>query len=222
MKLRSFKSILKEAQDKQMLNAFVEDCFAGKWNETQTNFGNFTDDFSCKGGETLFRIIFFSKEEINQLARAVDLKIKIKALLTDENKSHPRFYTKDEYEKIKDHLSYLSSIGEKIHGYTDEGAEQRYMGIIISKNSNQSDNVDFSNYDGKGGNAEIKQRIERTLPVLSINDPDKFKIVANLEFVNREGWTIGQFTDNDIQGPEEEPEETEQPQETEEEPIQEK
>lgn len=204
MKILSFKRYLREAEDKDSFNSFVEDVFDGKWNVAIKNFGNYTDKFNVKDTAEIYRIVFFKKEEINQLTSATDLKQKVSGLLTTENQGHPRFYTKDDYHNIPDQLSFLSSIGEKIHGYTDDSAEQLYMGIIISQKIGANDNVDFSNY--KNGNSEIKKRIDRTKPVLAVNATD-FRIVANMEFDNQgDGWTVKEFNSRDFkpEGDEEE------------------
>lgn len=189
MKLKKFKRYLKEEEDKKSLNAFIENTFQGNWNQTKTDFGNFIEEYSCKDSHPLYRILFFPKTEIEQLTRITDLKAKIKGLFTTENQGHPRFYTKDDYNKIPDHLSFLAGKGEKVHGYTDNNAESSYMGIIISRDSNGNDNVDFSNYDGKIGNKEIADRIELTKPVLAVNSMS-FKVVASFEFEDRRGWVI--------------------------------
>lgn len=187
MKLKSFKRFLIEEDDKNAINAFIENTFQGNWNKTKTDFGNFIDKYSCKSG-TLYRIMFFPKAEISQLTRLSDLKQKIAGVLTTENQSHPRFYTKDDYNNIPDHLSFLASIGEKIHGYTDDNAETSFMGVIISKDANTDDNVDFAYYD-KSGNKQILDRIERTKPVLSVNS-ETVKIVAGFEFEQDGGWQV--------------------------------
>jgi hypothetical protein len=189
MKLKSFKRYLTEEQDKNALNSFIENAFAGEWNKTKTDFGNFIGNYSCQDGGMLSRIIFFPKTEMEQLTRLSDLKTKLKALLTTENQGHPRFYTKDDFNNIPDHLSFLAGIGQKIHGYTDNDAETSYMGIIFQKKSNTNDNVDFKNYDGHLGNNQVKERIELTKPVLSVNS-DQIKIVAAMEFEDRRGWVI--------------------------------
>lgn len=221
MKFKNFKKFLREAKEDDTFNAFIEDVFEGDWAVAAKNFGNYTEKYPTKDASKIYRILFFKKEEIDQLTKSSDLKRKVQGVLTSENQGHPRFYTKDDYHNIKNHLSYLSSIGEKIHGYTDESAEQYYMGIIISRNIGANDNVDFSHY--KNGNSQIKTRIEETKPVLSINSTD-FKIVASLEFESDgEGWIIKEFTglDNIKDEEDEEPIENtdEQPEEeTEEEP----
>lgn len=191
MKFKSFKRFLLEEEDRNQFNAFVEEVFENKWNVANKEFGNFTDKYSVKDVTEIYRILFYSIQEIQQLTRTADLKRKIQGTLTQENQGHPRFYTKDDYHNIKDHLSYLSSIGQKIHGYTDESAEQNYMGIIISQQTGTNDNVDFDHY--KDGNSEIRKRIDTTKPVLAVNAQD-FKIVASLEFENDgNGWTINEF-----------------------------
>ena len=200
MKLKSFKRYLKEEEDKNALNSFIENTFEGNWNKTKTDFGNFIEEYSCTDGSPLYRILFFAKSEIEQLLRISDLKVKIKAILTKENQGHPRFYTKDDFNNIPDHLSFLAGIGQKVHGYTDNNAESSYMGIIIKKSSESNDNVDFSHYDGKIGNKEIMDRINRTKPVLSVN-PTEFKVVASFEFEDKNGWTINPINkglENDI------------------------
>jgi hypothetical protein len=211
MKLKSFKKFLKEEQDKNSLNAFIENTFEGNWAKTKTDFGNFIEEYSCKDSHPLYRVIFFPKAEIEQLSRISDLKTKLKTFLTTENQGHPRFYTKDDYNKIPDHLSFLVGIGQKIHGYTDDNSESSFMGIIISRKSEGNDNVDFSHYDSKIGNKEIKDRIDKTQPVLSVNSND-FKIVASFEFEDKHGWVINNINksaleDNIDNNPEEEPEE---------------
>jgi hypothetical protein len=211
MKLKSFKRYLKEEEDKKSLNAFIENTFEGNWGKTKTDFGNFIEEYSCKDDVPLYRILFFPKSEIEQLSRISDLKTKIKGILTTENQGHPRFYTKDDYNNIPDHLSFLVGIGQKIHGYTDDNAESTYMGIIFSKKGDTNDNVDFSHYDSKIGNKEIMDRIDKTKPVLSVN-PTEFKIIASFEFEDKEGWKINNINksaleDNIDNNPEEEPEE---------------
>jgi hypothetical protein len=214
MKLKSFKRYLREEADQDSFNAFVEDVFNGKWEIAIKEFGNYTDSFHVKDESVIYRILFFRKEEIGQLSRVSDLKRKISGILTSENQGHPRFYTKDDYHNIKDHLSYLASAGMKIHGYTDDSAESIYMGIIISQKTGINDNVDFDNY--KKGNTEIRKRIDTTKPVLAINNTN-FKVVASMEFDN--GWEINEFNNdmNDLSdngvGQEEEPvePETDQP-----------
>jgi hypothetical protein len=190
MKLKSFKRFLKEEDDKNSLNSFIENTFEGNWGKTKTDFGNFIETYSCKDSDVLYRIIFFPKTEIEQLTRLSDLKQKLKSFLTTENQGHPRFYTKDDYHRIPDHLSFLAGLGQKIHGYTDDNSETNYMGIIISKKGATNDNVDFSHYDGKIGNKEIASRIDTTKPVLSVNDPSTVKVVAGFEFEQGTGWTI--------------------------------
>lgn len=205
MKLKTFKRFLKEEEDKKNLNAFIENTFAGNWSKTKTDFGNFIDEYHC--GDDLYRIYFFPKSEIEQLTRISDLKAKIKGVLTTENQGHPRFYTKDDYNNIPDHLSFLSGIGQKIHGYSESGSEQTSMGIIFSRKAG-SDNVDFSNYDRKIGNAEIAERIDKTKSVLSVNDLN-IKIVANFSFEDKIGWYINPISnefENDISN-DEQPEE---------------
>lgn len=211
MKLKSFKRYLKEDQDKNALNAFVENTFQGNWGKTSTDFGNFIEEYNCKDDLPLYRILFFSNTEMANYTRVSDLKQAILAILTKENEGHPRFYTKDDYHNIKDHLSFLSGIGQKIHGYTEDNAETNYMGIIFERKAGGADNVDFANYDGKIGNKEIADRIEKTKPVLSVN-ATSFRIVASLEFINRQGWTVNDINKSDLEDninnapePEEEP-----------------
>lgn len=219
MKFQTFKRYLREAEDTDNFNAFVEDVFDGKWDTAIKSFGNYTDKYHTKDTSVIYRILFFKKDEIQQLTKASDLKRKVAGVLTSENQGHPRFYTKDDYHNIKDHLSYLASIGQKIHGYTDDSAEQYYMGVIISQKTGSNDNVDFSHY--KKGNSEVRRRIDTTKPVLSINNMD-FRIVASLEFESGSGWTINEFTGIDDLKDEEdlpvEPEDAELEPEQEEEP----
>jgi len=208
MKLKSFKRFLTEEDDKNAINAFIENTFQGNWNKTKADFGNFIEKYSCKDGRPLYRIIFLLKSEVAQLTRLSDLKQKIAGILTTENQGHPRFYTKADYHDIPDQLSFLASIGEKIHGYTDDNSETSFMGVIISKDSNADDNVDFSNYD-KSGNKQILDRIERTQPVLSVNS-ETVKIVAGFEFEQNGGWQLNDLNkdleDNIGNTPAEEPE----------------
>jgi hypothetical protein len=218
MRFNNFKKFLREAKEDDTFNAFVEDVFEGKWALAAKNFGNYTDKYHTRDTSNIYRIIFFKKEEIEQLTKSSDLKRKIQGVLTTENQGHPRFFTKDDYHNIKNHLSYLASLGEKIHGYTDESAEQYYMGIIISQKIGANDNVDFINY--KNGNSEIQKRIEATKPVLSVNSTD-FKIKASLEFDSDDGgWIIKEFTglDNIKDEEDEEIEEIPDEETTEEEP----
>lgn len=222
MKYKSFKWYLKEDEDKNNFNAFVEKVFERKWEFANSQFGYFTDKYHCKDESEIYRIVFFPIQEINQLSRKSDLLKKVKGVLTSENQGHPRFFTKDDYHNIKDHLSYLSGIDEKIHGYTPtkdaqgnitDNPETDYMGIIFSQKTGANDNVDFSFY--KDGNSQIQERIERTRPVLAVNS-NTIKIVASLEF--DDGWEIKEFSGmddlSDNTPDEEEPEENPESQET--------
>jgi len=210
MKIKSFKTLLRE-EENNTFNAFVEDIFDGKWSVAIKNFGNYTDKYHVKNVPLLYRIIFFKKEEIDQLSNTSDLNRKIRGVITAENQGHPRIYTKDDYKNIKDHLSYLASNGQKIHGYTDDSAESIYIGIILSQKTGNNDNIDFENY--KGGNSEVNGRIKATNPVLSINATD-FKIVASLEF-DKNGWEIYEFNGIDDLQKGEDAEEPEEPEELE-------
>lgn len=192
MKVKTFQRYICEEEERNIFNAFVEEVFDGKWSVAFKEFGNFTDKFHCSDVSDIYRILFFPITEIQKLTKDSDLKRKVSATLTSENQGHPRFYTKDDYHNIKDHLSFLSSLGQNIHGYTDDSAESLFMGLIISKSVDMNDNVDFTHY--KNGNSQIQDRIDRTKPVLSVNPNGfDFKIVASLEF-DTNGWEILEYT----------------------------
>ena len=201
MKYKSFKYYINE--NESTFNSFVEKVFQNQWEFVNNQFGYFTDKYHCKDESDIYRIVFFPRQDIDTLGdRKSTVKQKLVGFLTSENQGNPRFFTKDSYENIKYHLEYLSSIGIHIHGYVPskdrngnilDNPETDYVGLIFSQKTGANDNIDFSFY--KDGNSQVKERIDKTKPVLAINSTS-IKLLKKFQF--DDGWQLVDFGMDDL------------------------